>query len=260
MFPAFQIRSFITYWLDAVEKYSLHSPFFFDFYTKVLKPSESGNSFPDSEQLRKKLSEDERMIEVQDYGAGSLNLSGQQRKVSDIARTSLSDEKFCQLYDRMIEYYQAQNIVELGTSFGINTLYLARGPGRKVTTFEGSKAICSIATSTFEFANARNITLIEGNIDATLPRFLERTRKVDFVFIDANHTYQATTKYFLQLVNSLHVNSIVVLDDIHYTREMEQAWTEIKKHPLVYGSADIYRAGILFFDPSLNKQHVVLQF
>jgi hypothetical protein len=27
---------------------------------------------------------------------------------------------------------------------------------------------------------------------------------------------------------------------------------------LVYGSIDLYRCGILFFDPALNKQHFIL--
>jgi hypothetical protein len=58
----------------------------------------------------------------------------------------------------------------------------------------------------------------------------------------------------------MHYKSALIIDDIHQSPEMEKAWKEIQQHALVYGSIDLYRCGIVFFDPSLNKQHVVLQF
>jgi predicted O-methyltransferase YrrM len=116
-----------------------------------------------------------------------------------------------------------------------------------------------MARLTFDFAEARNIRLIEGNLDRTLSEFLQTIRKIDFILMDANHRYQPTVSYFESLLTRISESSIVVLDDIHYSAEMEKAWNELKTHKLVYGSADLYRCGILFFDPSLNKQHVILQ-
>jgi predicted O-methyltransferase YrrM len=164
------------------------------------------------------------------------------------------------LYQRIINYYKLQNIVELGTSLGINTLYLSSNKLSNVTTFEGSEEIAAIAETTFEFAAARNIDLITGDLKYTLSTALQHIRKVDFAFVDANHTYEATTYYFKQLLSRLHDKSIVVIDDIHYSAGMEMAWNEIRGSKLIYTSIDLYRAGILFFDPSLNKQHVILQF
>jgi predicted O-methyltransferase YrrM len=139
-------------------------------------------------------------------------------------------------------------------------LYLAKNPDVFVTTFEGSRTIAETARITFEFAKAENIKLIEGNIDSTLPDFLQSSGKIDFVFMDANHRYEPTLKYFNLLLHKTHPLSIIVVDDIHYSREMEKAWNYLRHHSLVYGSVDIYRCGLLFLDPSLNKQHVVLQF
>jgi len=150
-------------------------------------------------------------------------------------------------------------IVELGTSFGINALYLSEAKGATVTTFEGAPAIADIAALTFEFAGKENIRLTVGNIDQTLPAFLQQVRQVDFVFIDANHMYGPTIRYFEWLLKKIHERSVLVVDDIHCSPGMERAWEEIKGHRLVYGSADLYRCGIVFFDPSLNKQHVILQ-
>ena len=117
-----------------------------------------------------------------------------------------------------------------------------------------------MAGALVEFAGRTNVKIIEGNIDTNFPRFLSSSGKADFVFIDANHRYEPTLRYFQMVVPRTHTQSLVLIDDIHCSPEMERAWTELKKYPTVYGSADLYKVGILFFDPSLNKQDVVLQF
>lgn len=193
-------------------------------------------------------------------GGGSYYFDNKKRKISGIANTSLTRQRFSELYSNIAQYIEAKNIVELGTSFGINTLYLSQHSGSTVTTFEGSREILKIAHSTFEFAAAKNIKLIEGNIDLTLPSFLQSSGKLDLVLIDANHRYEPTRKYVGWFLPKMHYKSILIIDDIHQSREMETAWKVTQKHPLVYGSIDLYRCGLLFFDPSLNKQHVVLQF
>jgi predicted O-methyltransferase YrrM len=251
----FQIRSFVSYWLDAVDEHSLHSPFLFDLYTRVIRSKNEGK-IAAIEKLRRQLVRDKRSIPVQDLGAGNYPSP---RTISSIARTSLSPVEFSTLYARLIRHFKGKSIVELGTSFGINTLYLAQYRDSSVTTFEGSPDIASIARLTFEFAGAKNIKLVEGNIDHTLSPFLQSVRKVDFVFMDANHRYSSTMRYFEQLLPKLTESSVVVMDDIHYSPEMEKTWKEITANRLIYTSVDLFRCGILFFDPSLNKQHVILQ-
>ncbi|HEU5289589.1 MAG TPA: class I SAM-dependent methyltransferase [Cyclobacteriaceae bacterium] len=254
----FQLKTYFNYWLDAVDEHSLHSPFLFDLYTKVINIEEEG--IPAIEKLRTSLLKTDREISVVDLGAGSKHTSNKKRLISEIAENSLSDVRFSLLYLRLIKHIDAKNIIELGTSFGINTLYLAQKKNTRVFTFEGSESIAEVAQDTFEFASAKNVELVRGNIDSTLYSSLSRMPKADFLFMDANHRYAPTIKYFDELLPKIHHQSILVLDDIHSSHEMEKAWKEIKNHDLVYTSIDLYRCGILFFDPSLNKQHVVLQF
>jgi predicted O-methyltransferase YrrM len=147
----------------------------------------------------------------------------------------------------------------LGTSLGINTLYLSAGAGTKVTTFEGALSIAGIARKVFQGFPSHDITLKTGDISKTLPDFLQASARVDFAFMDANHRYAPTLQYAGWLLERIHHKSIIVVDDIHYNEEMDRAWEALKKHPLVCASADLYRCGMLFFDPSLDKQHVVLQ-
>lgn len=254
----FRVKTYLNYWLDAVNEHSLHSPFLYDLYEKVIKAETE--SFPEIESLRVKLLEDHREIEVTDLGAGSKHTPNPNRLISEIAKNSLSESKFSALYLRLARHINAKTIIELGTSLGINTLYLAKQKDSHVFTFEGSDSIADIAEISFEFGSANNIELIRGNIDTTLYSNLSRMPKADLVFMDANHQYAATKKYFEWLMMKIHHKSILILDDIHDNPGMERVWRELRKHDLVYVSIDLYRCGILFFDPSLNKQHVVLQF
>lgn len=257
----FQLKTFISYWLDAVDAHSLHSPFVFDFYTKVAKGKNSILEDSSLRQIRTKLLSDHRVIGVDDLGAGSMRLKKPARRISDIAATSLTPEKFSRLYSRIIKYYQCKHALELGTSLGINSLYLATSfQDCKVTTFEGSPAVATIAKEIFQSNHIENIKLIEGNIDETLPIYIQSSEAIDFAFMDANHRFEPTLKYFELLIQNIHTNSIIVVDDIHYSIEMNRAWTEIQKHDQVFCTLDLYRCGIVFFNPALNKQTFVLQF
>ena len=254
----YRIKAFVDWWLEAVDEHSLHSPFFFDLYTRQIKQPVNKGDYFHIERLREKLLKDQRSIPVRDLGSGAKS-KPRYRSIASIARSSLSSQWYSALYHRLILQFEAHTIVELGTSLGINTLYLAEKPNTQVTTFEGAPAIADIAAFTFEFAQKRNIDLIVGNIDRTLPTFLQKVSRIDFAFMDANHRYEPTIRYFEWILRKVHERSVVVLDDIHHTPEMKRAWEEIRQHRLVYGSADLFRCGILFFDPSLNKQHVILQ-
>jgi predicted O-methyltransferase YrrM len=255
----FQISSYLRYWLDAVDKHSLHSPFFFDFYTHVLRRS-AEHEFASIEALRKKLLSNKTVININDLGAGSAVLKSSERMISDIAQTSLSSAKFSKLYATIINFYNCKNNIELGTSLGINALFMASNPNTRLTTFEGSAPIASFAQSTIEFHGNKNIVIKEGDICKTLPEHLQKSAKIDLAFMDANHRYEPTVQYAKWLMDRMHPQSILILDDIHASPDMERAWKELKDGMMVYASVDLYRCGILFFNPSLNKQHVVLQF
>ena len=75
------------------------------------------------------------------------------------------------------------------------------------------------------------------------------------VYVDANHTYEATKRYVDYLLPRVTQKGIIVLDDIHYSEGMEQAWAELKADPRVTTTMDLYHCGILFVDPHYLKRH-----
>jgi predicted O-methyltransferase YrrM len=243
--------------LNTVDEHSIHSPFFFDFYQRVILDRTPAPGTDKIEEIRNRLLKNEMEVDYQDLGSSSKHFTSQKRKLSDIAATSLMPTKWAQLLYRIALFSEATKIVELGTSMGLTSLYLSRIQKAKVFTFEGNPAMINVALTHFEFFGVKNIQLIEGNIDTTLSDHLQNPSKIHFAFVDANHRYQPTLTYFDLLAKRMADKGIMVIDDIHGSPEMEKAWSELRQHELVYGSVDLFRMGILFFDLSLNKPHYI---
>ena len=200
-------------------------------------------------------------VALEDLGAGSAVDRTLKRKVSSIARHSISSHKSCRLISRVARSRKPKSILELGTSLGISTLYLAHArPESKIYTLEGDPNLARLAKDNFEKNKASNIEVIPGDIDETLPGLLPTLSQVDLAFVDANHTQASTLAYFYALLKKVNEDSIIILDDIHWSRGMKLAWHEISKHPEVTCSLDLYQVGIIFFKSTLQKQHWVLHF
>ena len=242
--------------------HGIHSPFVFDFVTHILNDQQELASFREIELLRSQLLTDTRMISVVDLGAGSGLIKTRERLVRDIALSSLKPKKFSQLLFRLVQYFHSKTIIELGTSFGISTAYMAVANEKAtVFTLEGSSSIAAVAREQFSRLNLENINLIPGNFDDTLPLLLTETGSVDLVFIDGNHRKEPTLRYFYLILNHISPSSVLVFDDIHWSLEMEEAWDSIKKHPSVTLTIDLFFIGIVFFQPGiLQKQDFVIRY
>jgi predicted O-methyltransferase YrrM len=199
---------------------------------------------------------------VTDYGSGSeKNSERYSRSIKYIAKNHLKSKKEAQVLYNLINYYSPENIVELGTSLGITTLYLSVGNSKSnIITIEGSPDTAEIAKDNFERLNATNITSLVGRIEDNLDIAMELLQhKPDMLFFDANHKKVPTLGYFEKCMEYSHEKSIFVFDDIYFSDEMEEAWNEIKNHERVTLSIDIYKMGIVFFDKSIAKRSVKLR-
>lgn len=265
LYSRFQLaKKYLHYYLTASngKGHGIHSPFVFDFIKNVLNDKAVYPSYQPIEQIRKSLLKDASVIEVEDFGAGSSVIKTNKRVVSAIAASSLKPKKYAQLLYRMVQHYKPEAIVELGTSFGITTSYLASAnKTSKVFTCEGSGAIASIAKQNFDHLKLNNVQLTQGDFAKTLSPLLSNLKEINFAFIDGNHRKQPTLDYFNQLLKYSNPASILVFDDIHWSAEMEEAWIEIKEHPSVTLSIDLFFISIVFFNPDINhKQHFTIRF
>ena len=211
------------------------------------------------------LLKDTNTIQVNDLGAGPTNTraANADRKVSAIARSTGIPAIYGELLFRMVDHYQCKQILELGTGLGVSAMYLsaaAKHTGNFIS-IEGDAQIAAIARKNLAALNCRHAEVMLGSIQQHLPSALASLGKVDMVFMDGDHRYAATLAYFNELLPYLHQQSIVVVDDIHWSEEMTQAWNELQQHPSVKLSIDLYRMGLLFFNKDFRQaQHLTLYY
>lgn len=265
MFSSWQlIKKYADYYLTAAngKGHGIHSPFVYDFVRRVMIDKRNFYAYNQIEALRRKLLHNEAVIEVEDFGAGSTISKTNQRTIASIARHAAKSKKWAQLLFRIVNYYQPKTILELGTSLGISTAYMAMAnPQARIITAEGSAAIAAQAKRNFQSLSCTNIQQVTGNFDDTLPGILAALPQIDLVFIDGNHRYEPTVRYFNQLLPHLHAHSIVIFDDIHWSADMEQAWGTIKEDKAVQLSIDLFFIGLVFFSDQFKvKQHFTIRF
>lgn len=214
------------------------------------------------EGQRKKLKANNTLIDVEDFGAGSCVIKTNRRILKDIAHSSLKPRKFAQLLFRIVQYYKPVTIIELGTSLGITSSYLSAGnENAQLYTCEGATNIAAIAQQTFEALQIKNIELVKGDFAKTLPSLLSQIGPVDFAFVDGNHRKEPTLQYFRELLNHSKASTILVFDDIHWSAEMEVAWSVIQQNPAVVLTVDLFFIGLVFINPDFKvKQHFTIRF
>ncbi len=250
---------YLQFLIRSKTKYDIHSPFIYQFITDILEDARHFYAFDEIEYAREILLHDESIIQVVDQGAGSRKLKSPGRKISDIATTSLTNKKFGELLFRLVNYYQLNQILELGTSLGISALYLAKAnPQAKLTTIEGSPAIAEKAQQIFSSFEAENIRLINLEFSKALDMLDNSPSTFDLVYIDGNHQMQPTLDYFYR-IKEKHASpsTIFIFDDIHWSSDMEAAWKTIQNDASVTATIDLFFKGLAFLNTGLHaKQHI----
>jgi predicted O-methyltransferase YrrM len=257
-------HKYLSYYFTASNGrgHGIHSPFVFEFIIKVLNDKTKYDAYEKVEGLRKQLLSDSCMLVVEDFGAGSKGLKKNNRSIKSVAQNSVKPAKYGQLLFRMIKHYSPGTVLELGTSLGITTSYLALAkPETKITTMEGAREIADVASQNFRKLGLKNVALIRGNFDDALPGTIEQLPKIDFAFIDGNHRHKPTLHYFEQILGKAHNDTLLVFDDIHWSSEMEEAWKIIRAHPSVRCTIDLFFIGIVIFRREFQeKQHFTIRF
>ena len=255
------LLKYAKYRFKSGNEHTIHSPYLFRFYLDVITDENPFYIYNDIESIRSKLLMTDMEITIEDHGAGSKVNPSNKRKIKDIAKNTVKAAKYGQLLFRLVNHFKPDSILELGTSLGVSTLYLAGSNKKmKVTTVEGCPSTSKVAQINFDKIGFENIELITDNFDHFLPNYLSKTKQLDFVFFDGNHQKDATINYFNWCVEKAHDKTIFVFDDIHWSQGMTEAWEEIKKHPKITSTIDLFFVGIVFFNTDLSKEDFVLRF
>lgn len=251
----FRIYSYLCYLFRSVNLHGIHSPFVFSLVKDCIYDKKRYPAYDVICKYIRQLSSDEETIDFVDHGAGNRSGSVQ---VSSIASRSSSRVKKSALLLRLAQYFNPSTILELGTNLGVGTMALSLGsPGSKVVTIEGSPALSKKASEGLK--DLHNVEFICDTFDNALPGILKEYRP-EMVFIDGNHTYEATIKYFDILTSYAGNNTVLIFDDIYWSDGMKRAFNEIVRDPRVTVSVDLYMVGLIFFRKGQVKEHFTVRF
>jgi predicted O-methyltransferase YrrM len=251
----FKIKSYLHFLLTSTNQHGVHSPFVFDLICHCIykkTPKVQLNLF---KQTKKWLYLNDETITVTDFGKGSSIFKSNQRKVNDIAKVAGISTKKAGLLMRLIAYFNAKNCLEIGTSVGLGTsaMHIAHSTAN-ITTLEGCKQTAQIAKQLFHHFNFNNINIHIGEFENTIPQVIQN-ETFDLVYFDGNHQKKPTLFYFNNCLKTVSNNSVFIFDDINWSNEMANTWEEIKAHPKVTVTIDLYFWGLVFFRTEQLKQH-----
>ena len=232
-------------------------------FLKTLKPQNTANenqTFEVLQQFRQDLSVNERSISFVEIGSDS------EMTVAEVAQRAASPEIWAQFFYHLSKAEPIENILEIGTNLGVSGQYFIKAlegkKNGKFITLEGVKGLCEIAENQFEsLADPSRFEVLHGLYDQTLINIVNRGILFNLVFIDGNHQYNATLRYFEMLKNNLADQVVVIFDDIHWSKGMRKAWRDICKQKGVILSVNFFKLGVIVFDSKstqLTSEHYQL--
>jgi len=232
-----------------------------EFISQTLEHPGFYEAYGEIEALRAELLASRRKFKALDLGAGSKAMQGSLRSVAKVAQVAAVKPKYGQLLFRLANRFEPRTLLELGTSLGIGTLYLAKAnPDAQIHSLEGCPETAKIALENFEKMGIHNIQVHIGDFGEQLPKILDKLSNLDFVFVDGNHQKEPTIQYFEQCLIKSTTKTIFIFDDIHWSEGMEEAWHNIQNHPQVCTSLDVFQFGIVFLDPEMRPGHWTIRY
>ncbi|MBR4215230.1 MAG: class I SAM-dependent methyltransferase [Bacteroidales bacterium] len=236
----------------------VHSPNIFNFFKYVIFSKEKFD-YTLAENVYSQFRKNRDNITVTTFGAKGGKTK--EVKISSLAKKSSSKGKYGRLLQRTANFLQPRKILELGTSLGVGTLYLSSGsPDSKIITIEGCTSIHNFARESFAVNNAQNIEAVNSGFDEVLDNLITENQDIDLVYIDGNHTYQATMDYYELFSRCLESGAVLLFDDINWSKGMSKAWREIVKDSKSTVTIETARMGIVFLNPKLTPKHYCTRF
>lgn len=260
-----QIVAYFKFLWRSTNQHGVHSPFVYNLVTRCFYDRKEYEAYKIIQNYRNRLLKNHKSIRVKDFGAGSRIFSSEERKISAIAKNSGITSKRARLLYRIVTYLKVKNVLELGTSLGIGSMAIAAKKQVQLTTLEGCPATAKVAGDYFAEFGMKNIQLIVGEFEEILPELKKKRTgipadpAIDLIYFDGNHQKEATLAYFEELLPLIHNDSVFIFDDIHWSADMEEAWTDIKNHPRVKVSIDTFYWGLVFFRREQEKEHFVIR-
>lgn len=250
----YQIWQYFKFLFSSTNQHGVHSPFVYQLVTQCFYNRRTYKAYQHLNTYRKQLYRNLTQLQITDFGAGSRRFTKRQRRVCTVAKNSGITKKRAQLLFRLTQYFKANTILELGTCLGMGTHALAlANPQAKMSTVEGCPTLSQFAKNQIKVELKKNCAFINSSFKAYLEQLTPQT--LDLIYLDGHHDQAATQYYFMELLPYCHNDTLLIVDDIYWSKGMTQAWQFIKEHPQTTVTVDTFFWGLVFFRKEQAKEH-----
>ena len=240
----------LQFYLKAADSkgHGTHSPFVYQFITEVLNDDRHFYPYEEISFLLNDLRNDKRKI----------NYNGQDATIATIADKLLT-QKYNQLLFRMVEFYKPSYILEVGSSLGITTAFLAApNQNNLVYTIDSNQHLALIAQQTLKQLNLDNVTILTAD-NHSLNTIANYERKYGLILF--NISLEDSLDIFTSLETLINEESIIVVTGINKNLNNKLSWEKIKEQRTITMSIELFEMGFLFFRKEiLKKQHFKVRF
>lgn len=233
--------------------HGIQSPFVYGFTTNITNNFWPYYAFDKIESLRK----------VQADNLSKLSINGNNNIIkgyaAEIELSNVAEIRIGQTLFRIVDYIRANNILEIGTFFGIDTLYLseARKMSNCVSITENLE-MADFSKNILDKTNIDNIKIMACNLNEALKNTFGNS-KADFVLFNVFGDLSQKIDYFNCCLSVKHSGTVFVIKHIHCNSQMESFWNIVKDDIEVSASIDMFNMGILFFRKDLEKKNYIIR-
>ena len=248
-----RIGASVRHFFQAKGLRSIHSPYLYELYYSLRNPKALKDfAITKLAFLHDKLRVDDTPLIFDEIGSREGRMKS---IVSIVYRRTASSIRDAKMIAELASMVNGKTILEMGTAFGTTTLAMCFAAQKsRIITLEGVPEIAFIAKQHFKKFEAENVIIKTGRFSETLPQIVAEENDLGLVFIDGHHSYKPTLDYLNIILPSLSEKAIVALDDIYYSREMSQCWSELQQHPAFQVKMDFFRFGLLIKNADLSKE------
>jgi len=140
------------------------------------------------------------------------------------------DRSIGKLFSYIICMKKPNLIVEFGTAFGVSGMYFLSGleanKHGKLYTYEPNEVWAEIARKNLSLISNR-FKLTIGTFEENIDQHLQKNQKIDVAFIDAIHTSEFVLPQLEIVIARSGSKSIIILDDINFSEDMQQCWQKV---------------------------------
>lgn len=199
------------------------------------------------------------------YGYADIEQIQQEKLQGRLSRKELARRKPISfkagsLLFRLTNCFAPGNILEIGTAWGVSTLYLHFGcKSARLACIEPDSAVAAMAATVIPYDERVSIHTGVPLSDA-LARYLSEETNLDFICIHPLQNPEDYTWLLPRLIEHSGDRTVWFIQGIRSHRQIADAWKSLVENETVRVTMDLYDIGLAFNNPKLNKQDYLVAF